>query len=122
MIIAMDYDDTFSKDPDGWAHVARAMAGRGHKIIGCTMRYPDETDGMSTLYGEVCEQVHFSSRVAKRDYLASKGVVPDVWIDDRPDFIVSSARDLRQEQEEFERMEKSQSEASREYTRGKLTI
>lgn len=92
MLIVMDYDDTFSKDPEAWVQVAKTLKSHGHKIIGCTMRYPEETIGMSTQYGEICDQVHFSSRMAKRPYLNSKDIYPDVWIDDRPDFIINSAQ------------------------------
>ena len=39
MLIALDYDDTFTRDPEGWLNFAKLMKSRGHEIIGVTMRY-----------------------------------------------------------------------------------
>ncbi len=91
MLIAIDYDDTFTRDPLGWHEAMQIMQAHGHTIIGATMRHEREAGGMSALYMQVCDTVYFTGRVAKRKFLASKGVLPHVWIDDNPEFIVMSA-------------------------------
>lgn len=93
MIIALDYDETFTRCPVGWSTAMAWMKHHGHTIIGCTMRTPAEREGMDDRYFDVCSAVHFSSRQGKREYLASKSILPHVWIDDTPEFICLDAAD-----------------------------
>lgn len=91
MIIALDYDHTFTKDPQGWLSFAEIMSGRGHQIIGVTMRYEDEKRGMDARYSIACSAVYFTGRKGKRPWLSEKAITVDVWIDDTPEFIIMSA-------------------------------
>lgn len=91
MIIALDYDDTFTKDPEAWVEAMRTMKLRGHTIIGVTMRYPSEASGMDKRYDDICEHIYFTGRVAKQSVMAVQGVHVDVWIDDNPKWILSNA-------------------------------
>lgn len=93
MLVALDYDETFTRCPASWLAVARILRNNGHRIIGCTMRTPKEQDGMHGGYFDACETVYFSSRQGKREYLASIDVFPHVWIDDTPEFICLDAAD-----------------------------
>lgn len=92
MIIALDYDDTWTRDPDAWYAAMMAMKQAGHTIYGVTMRYPREASGMSMRYGAVCEKIFFTSREAKWYYMQNQGIHVDVWIDDSPHFILRSAQ------------------------------
>ena len=92
MIIAMDYDDTWTVDPSGWYRALKILKDRGHKIYGVTMRYPHEASGMQSLYDEICDELIFTSRKAKRLFLFKKGIDIDVWIDDSPDWISNDAK------------------------------
>ncbi len=91
MIIALDYDDTFTKDPAAWCAAMRAMQLCGHTIIGVTMRYPAEASGMDSRYDDICERIYFTSRAAKQSAMAVHGVHVDVWIDDNPKWILNNA-------------------------------
>lgn len=93
MLIALDYDETFTRDPDGWSDAMSVMRSYGHTVIGCTMRTPQERHGMHERYFDVCHEVYFSSRQGKREYLASNNLFPNVWIDDTPDFICMDSAD-----------------------------
>lgn len=91
MLIALDYDDTFTRDPLGWQSVCAILKVRGHTIVGATMRNHFEAKDINPIYLEICTEIYFSNREAKRAFLAREGVFPDVWIDDNPEFICYSA-------------------------------
>ena len=91
MLIALDYDDTFTRDPDGWLEFVKLMKARGHQFVGATMRYPGEASGMDERYESVCQKLYFTGRKAKRSYLADVGVFPHVWVDDTPEWISTNA-------------------------------
>lgn len=91
MIIGLDYDDTWTRDPDGWFTAMMALKMRGHTIYGITMRYPREASGMDSRYDQVCEQILFTGRRAKRSFAEGRGILVDVWIDDNPVWVDNSA-------------------------------
>jgi hypothetical protein len=88
MIIALDYDDTYTEDPEGWDAVVNLLEGRGHKFICVTMRYESEP----IVIGVDC-MIYYTGRRAKITWLIENGVpLPDVWIDDRPNFVFTDAK------------------------------
>ena len=92
MLIALDYDDTWTRDPDAWYAAMKIMKAAGHTIYGVTMRYPREATGMDMRYVDVCDKLLFTSREAKWYYTRNKGILIDVWIDDSPHWILRSAQ------------------------------
>lgn len=91
MIIVLDYDDTFTRDPELWYAFSKMLWARGHSVIGCTMRSKAEKFDINPLYYESCEMVYYSNRKGKRSYLASLRIFPHVWIDDNPEFVCFDA-------------------------------
>jgi hypothetical protein len=76
MKIALDYDNTFSADPELWAAFAGAALQRGHDIRIVTSRHPGcpvPVQGIPIIY---------CSFTAKRKHFQA-----DVWIDDDPPHI-----------------------------------
>ena len=85
MLMALDYDETYTLDPYFWKDfIARAHA-RGHEVIIATMRFDKgpEADEVNKEIGNMC-RIYFTSRKAKLGALKELGVEPDVWIDDNP--------------------------------------
>lgn len=82
MLIALDYDGTYTADPELWELFIVSAQNRGHKVIVATMRYESEPIEIAGL------EVFYSGRKAKRAYLTSLGIIPQIWIDDMPDFIL----------------------------------
>lgn len=80
MRIALDYDNTFTCDPDMWLGFIRAAKSRGHEVKIVTMRYPSEPVEVTDA------EVVYTSRKAKAAYYPA-----DVWIDDCPTFIFRDA-------------------------------
>ncbi len=94
MKLALDYDGTFTADPDLWMRFINTAHERGHQVSIVTMRYPEEPiiDALATLVGQ---RVHYTERKGKMAYATNRGVVFDVWIDDFPIFIFNDAADAR---------------------------
>ncbi len=87
LLLALDYDDTYTADSvlfDIFVNLARA---KGYEIHIVTMRHDSEP---ITLSCEV-DQIHYTDRKAKKAYMESKGLLVDIWIDDRPDFVIKDA-------------------------------
>ncbi len=93
MIIGLDYDDTFSTDPEAWSKVARILYGAGYLIIGATLRnrYQVIED---TRYFDVCSHVVYCAGHAKAPLLAALGFPVTVWIDDKPQYITQTYKEL----------------------------
>lgn len=92
MIIALDYDDTWTRDNVGWFIATAALKERGHTIYGVTMRHERESAGMDPAYAKICEKVIFTGRKAKRSFVERVHAISvDVWIDDNPIWIETDA-------------------------------
>ena len=91
MILALDYDETYTRDPIFWNEVIALAARRGHSVICATMRYPFEGREVVEALGHVVEDIVFTSRKAKHNSVEDAGYIPSVWIDDSPNFIHNDA-------------------------------
>lgn len=90
MIIAIDYDGTWSADPELFADIARMATARGHEVWCVTAR-------CSTMMGPVLKSAGAvlgedrclsAGRLAKSvAFLRARGREADVWIDDAPETI-----------------------------------
>lgn len=88
MRIALDYDDTYTRDPILWDHFIENVQKRGHYIAIVTFR---SNNGYNSDIDEKIGDripVFYTAGHRKRAYCASKGFYPDVWIDDMPEIIV----------------------------------
>mgnify|MGYP001077490994 CR=1 FL=1 len=83
MLIALDYDETYTKDEELWNHFINTCIRRKHTVICVTMRYESEGLPILNTIGKKC-QVYFTGRNAKKIYLDKLGIYPDIWIDDNP--------------------------------------
>jgi hypothetical protein len=92
MRIALDFDGTFDQDVEGWTLFTDMMHKRGHTIVGVTMRYPHETVGEMQAFHAACDKVYYTSRKAKQPFLAERGILINVWIDDNPHWVNNDAR------------------------------
>jgi hypothetical protein len=97
MLIALDYDGTYTADPVFWDTFIVSARVHGHTVVCITMRHEHEEHGESAAVLEDMEahgiQVMFTGRLAKRAFAAAKGLHPDVWIDDSPHCICEDADD-----------------------------
>ena len=82
MLIAIDYDETFTLDPGFWREVIALAEGRGHSCICATMRYPHEE--IPPEHARLFERVVYTGRKAKRPEVDKAGYYPSIWVDDMP--------------------------------------
>lgn len=92
MVIALDYDDTYTKDPRFWDMVISAAKHREHTIYCVTMRCASEVDEVDRDLGDKVDGIFCTNREAKEKYMFKQGYYIDVWIDDMPFFVVNSGR------------------------------
>ena len=87
MLLALDYDDTYTRDPEFWDAVIELAKQRGHSVICATMRYLQEgADVEAALLGKVKNFI-YTGRTAKHNAVHAAGYIPSVWIDDSPHWI-----------------------------------
>ncbi len=92
MLIALDYDGTYTADPDMWDRFIADARSRGHSIVVATMRCSNkEGDEVRTTLGERVDLIVFTERKAKKQFLRNMQIIPDIWIDDNPDWLYEDA-------------------------------
>ena len=84
MLICIDYDETFTADPEFWRLVIGLAQHRDHEVVCATMRYRHEGDEILKVFENLGVPVIFTGRKAKADYVKGAGIYPDIWIDDNP--------------------------------------
>lgn len=89
MIIALDYDDTYTVDPEFWKTVIDAAISRNHTIICVTARDKNpenEIELKNNLPNYI--DIYFTNFYPKNDFMRCHNIAVDVWIDDSPGWIV----------------------------------
>jgi hypothetical protein len=76
MLIALDYDKTYTADPALWDNFVQSAQNRGHTVKIVTMRRPDE------FIVDVPVEIVYTSRKAKAAFVSA-----DIWIDDSPQWV-----------------------------------
>jgi DNA-binding LacI/PurR family transcriptional regulator len=90
--ICIDYDGSFTDFPELFDRIIRSCKGLGYCIILATMRYPDEEDhGLKFIKEQYGIDIIYTSRLAKKPFLACRNIHPDLWIDDQPEWIIHDA-------------------------------
>jgi hypothetical protein len=87
MVISIDYDDTWTADPQGWQQVVTLMRRRGHTVILITNRPnlpPSRHEVERDVRGFVDAIIFAGIPTPKRLAAERHGYHVDVWIDDCP--------------------------------------
>lgn len=87
MLIALDYDETYTADPEFWDMVISAAEYRGHTVICATMRHEHEGADVIAALGKKVEKIIFTGRKAKHEFVQKAGYYPSVWVDDSPHWL-----------------------------------
>ena len=93
MLIALDYDGTYTADPELWDQFISNARMRGHKVYCVTMRYADkESKEVEENLGNKVDKIVYTNRKAKKVAFRMKcGCNPDIWIDDTPEWLFEDA-------------------------------
>jgi hypothetical protein len=91
MYIALDFDDTYTRDPSLWTEFIQDAVDRGHTVFCVTLRLPSQGEQVLNTIGRTIgpSMCYFTSMQSKKNYMWKQGIKIDVWIDDMPDAIVS---------------------------------
>lgn len=100
MIISLDYDSTYTCDPEGWDQFIKLMRGRGHKVYCVTMRYETEAQPVKDALATKVDCIVCTGRRAKRPFMYRLGIHVSVWVDDEPGWILTDAADAVQKEPE----------------------
>jgi hypothetical protein len=88
LIIAIDYDATYTLSPDLWDHIIGLFQESGHTVICVTGRSNDGIMSQPVLdsIGKLVPVI-FAGPEWKRDAALKRGYKVNVWIDDMPEMI-----------------------------------
>ncbi len=89
LLICLDYDDTYTRDPILWYDFIRSAKKRGHRIICATMRYEQEGEIVEHALAQHVEKIIYTDRKAKKPFLEKFKIYPDIWIDDSPEWLLN---------------------------------
>jgi hypothetical protein len=90
MIIALDYDDTYTKDPHLWDEFARYSISRGHIVYCVSARAEHHMDDPKNTIGKIIgpDKCFGTNIQPKKHFMWENHKIRiDVWIDDMPWFI-----------------------------------
>lgn len=88
MIVALDYDDTYTRDPIFWARVVGLAVERGHSVICVTKR--DKNHAIDPTHEPPLPanvEVVYAGAQWKQEAALAAGYAVHVWIDDMPGLI-----------------------------------
>ncbi len=88
MLIAIDYDDTFTTDPTTWRQIIYVLQAYGHEVVCVSARYNtfDNKRELEEAIGLGVEVV-LCGHNAKAEVMAKRGTPVDIWIDNNPNAI-----------------------------------
>ena len=87
MLIALDFDGTYTADPDLWQAFIRQAQARGHQVFVVTMRHEHENLDVERQLLGVADRIIYTCRRAKRPHVEFLGHRVQIWIDDQPHWV-----------------------------------
>lgn len=87
----IDFDDTYTSDPELFALFVEAAIMRGHRCVIVTQRASCFEPDLRQVVGAGLEIIYCAG-MTKAEGCAAAGVQVDVWMDDYPDAINHVAR------------------------------
>lgn len=87
MLIAIDYDNTYTLDPDFWDSFLENARKSHHNVICVTRRFQSKGKKVYKALDGKVDDVIFCNHRPKIDVTRELGIYVDVWIDDSPEYI-----------------------------------
>jgi hypothetical protein len=82
VIVAIDYDQTYTLDPPAWDAVVETLRSAGHVVYCVTCRRDTAENRAEVDAGDMA--VWFTGLAPKKWYMEKRGIKVDVWVDDDP--------------------------------------
>ncbi len=83
MIISIDYDSTYSADPETFNQMIDLFQKAGHSVICVTSRSPDQGGPVLNSIGKLIPVI-FANGEFKKAAARKRGYDVNVWVDDMP--------------------------------------
>jgi hypothetical protein len=94
LTLALDYDLTFTADPECFKSIIRCFQSVGHEVFIVTLRGPQDI-GEGDFFEELNEkygvETIFCDGEAKEKVVHSRNIGIDIWIDDNPRGIIEGS-------------------------------
>jgi DNA-binding LacI/PurR family transcriptional regulator len=87
MKIALDFDGTFTADPQLWRRFCAYARNAGHEVRIVSMRCEQGREEIEQMAGPWVDGIICTATKPKRRFAHALGSDPHVWIDDCPDSI-----------------------------------
>lgn len=90
MIIAIDFDQTYTRDRDTWDKVIDILKENGAIVYCVTLRPEWDVGSKENGIERIAKKVHdvfMTNGLGKKEYMHAKGYHVDIWIDDMPQTI-----------------------------------
>lgn len=90
MNIGLDYDDTYTRDPELWTAFIATAHSHGHDVYIVTWRDKSEASLMdiNPTARKYLSGIYPTNRHAKEKFMYNQGIRIDVWIDDNARAII----------------------------------
>jgi hypothetical protein len=91
MILAIDFDETYTRDPQLWDGFVSAAMAKGHRIFCVSARHERQMGEVRDTIGRLIgvESCFGTGGAPKRRFMAEiADTHVDVWIDDAPESVV----------------------------------
>ena len=83
---SIDYDGTWTSDPEAFRAFSALLRRRGHRVLVITARVSGHGE-VERECGPFVDRVLFSGANYKREHARAHGEIVHVWIDDMPEMI-----------------------------------
>ena len=87
MTIAIDFDNTWTRDPEFWAETVKRGRERGIEFVIVTGRSDEGVFGAQVRRAIQDIPIVFAAMEWKRKAALRRGWIVDIWIDDMPEYI-----------------------------------
>lgn len=91
LLMALDYQGTITADIPFWINFIKMTESAGHRIVIVSMCTNEEKALIDDRVHEACPWIVPTCGRAKKEFLDTFGIVPDIWIDDQPEAVFINA-------------------------------
>lgn len=88
-VFSFDYDNTISRDPEGFLRVMEFLRDRGHTVYVVTARLKHIHPEDFQMVLDAGWEVIWTEHKAKQQFMIDRGTPVNVFIDDCPDALVN---------------------------------
>lgn len=86
-VVAVDFDDTISDNPEAWLRVMKTLEACGYVVVVCTWRSPTTAPEDLQFLVDKGYKIYYTSFTAKRAFMRKQGIDVAIWVDDDPEAI-----------------------------------